>query len=237
VVLKRLSLIGEALSHTSLAGVAAGLLLGVNPVAAAIVVSMSAALGVEAVRRKLPAYSELSVALVLCAGVGVAGVLSGYVTNPGAFNGFLFGSFSTVDNFELGLVAATALLVLAVFLLLYKELFALAFDERLAKLAGVRVGLCNTVFTLLTALTVSVAARTVGALVVSSLMIIPVACAMRVAKSYRASLLWAVAFAMLFTVFGLTFSFYAGSRPGATISLTGCIALVALLVFKPGSKG
>ena len=129
----------------------------------------------------------------------------------------------------LGLVAITALLVLAAFLLLYKELFALAFDERLAKLAGVRVGLCNTVFTLLTAITVSVAARTVGALVVSSLMVIPVACAMRVARSYRATLVWAVGFAMFFTVTGLTLSFYLGSRPGATISLAGCVCLVALL--------
>ncbi len=232
VVLKRLSLIGDALSHSSLAGVAAGLLLGFNPVAGAVLVSMAAALGIEAVRRKLPAYSELSVALMLSAGVGAAGVLSGYVSNPGAFNGFLFGSFSTIDNFELGLVAVTSLLVLCLFLLLYKELFSVAFDERLAKLSGVRVGLVNTLFTLLTAFTVSVAARTVGALVVSSLMVIPVACAMRVAKSYRSTLLWGVAFAICFTVAGLVFSFYMGSRPGATIALTGCITLVVLLARK-----
>jgi hypothetical protein len=94
VVFKRLSLIGDALSHTSLAGVAIGLLLGINPVLGAIAACLLAAFGIEAIRKRIPRYSELSIAIVLSVGVGLAGVLSGFVKNTANFNSFLFGASS-----------------------------------------------------------------------------------------------------------------------------------------------
>lgn len=230
VVLKRLSMIGDALSHASLAGVAAGLLMGFNPVAGAAVTSILAALGIEAIRKKMPKYAELSVAITMSAGVGLAGLLSGFVSGSGSFNSFLFGSIVSIDDFEMALIIVTSLVVIAVFLLLYKELFFVAFDERSARLAGVKVGIINTVFTILTAITVSVSARTVGALVVSSLMVIPVTCAMHVAKSYRGTLMCGILFALAFTIVGLFLAFYLGLRPGATIVLVGCIVLIVLLI-------
>lgn len=232
IVLKRLSMIGDALAHTSLAGVAAGLLMGFNPVAGAIVASVAAALGIEAIRKKIPKYAELSIAVAMSAGVGLAGVLSGFSSNAGGLNSFLFGSIVSIDDFELKLVVLTGFAVIAVFALLYRELFYIAFDERAARLSGVRVGLVNTIFTLLTAVTVSIAARTVGALVVSSLMVIPVTCSMRVAKSYLQTVIASVLFAVLFTAAGLFLSFYIpGLRPGATIALVGCACLIVMLVF------
>lgn len=231
VVLKRLSMIGDALAHTSLAGVAAGLLMGFNPVAGAVVTSVIAALGIEGIRKKMPKYAELSVAITMSAGVGLAGVLSGFTSGSGSFNSFLFGSIVSIDDFEVIAVVVTSLVVIAASLLLYKELFLVAFDERSARLAGVNAGAVNTVFTILTAITVSVSARTVGALVVSSLMVIPVTCSMQVAKSYRNTLLFGIIFALGFTVTGLFLAFYLGLRPGATIVLVGCVVLVLLLVF------
>ncbi len=232
VVFKRLSLIGDALSHTSLAGVAAGLIMGINPVAGAVAVSIIAALGIETIRRRLPHYSELTIAIVLSAGVGLAGVLSGFVTSSANFNSFLFGSIVAIDNTELLLVILVSLAVLAAFLLLYKELFLVAFDERAARLAGVPVRTVNFLFILLTAVTVSVAARTVGALIVSSLMVVPVACAMQFARSYRQTVLLSVCFAVGFTAVGLTLSFYMGLRPGGSIVLTGVVCLVLVLIGK-----
>lgn len=229
VVLKRLSMIGDALSHASLAGVSAGLLMGFNPVAGAAVTSVLAALGIEAIRKKMPKYAELSVAITMSAGVGLAGVLSGFTSGSGGFNSFLFGSIVSISDFEMILITATSLVVISVFLLLYKELFFITFDERSARLSGVKVGIVNTIFTLLTAITVSVSARTVGALVVSSLMVIPATCAMQVAKSYRSTLICGVLFALSFTVIGLFLAFYLGLRPGATIVLVGCAVLVLLL--------
>lgn len=235
VVLKRLSMIGDALSHTSLAGVAAGLLLGVNPVLGAVVMTTGAALSIEFIRKKMPRYQEMSIAIIMSAGIGLAGVLSGFVSGGANFNSFLFGSIVAIDDFELWMVVGISCLVMACFLLFYRELFFIALDERAARLAGVPVGAVNFAFTILTAVTVSVAARTVGALIVSSMMVIPVACAMRFAKSYRQTVLYSVGFALLFMSIGLFAAFYLGLRPGGTVVLTGVICLVTLLIL--GGRG
>ena len=183
VVCKRLSMIGDALSHTSLAGVAAGLLLGVNPVAGAAAACVAASFGIEAIRRKLPRYSEMSISIIMSAGIGLAGVLSGFVKNSANFNSFLFGSIVAISDAEMISVIVVSVVVLALFLLLYKELFYISLDERSARLAGVPVGVVNFIFTIMIAVTVSVAARTVGALMVSSMMVVPVACAMQLGLS------------------------------------------------------
>lgn len=232
VVFKRLSMIGDALSHTSLAGVAAGLLLGINPVVGAIAVSIIAALSIEVIRKKLPRYSELSIAIVTSAGIGLAGVLSGFVSNSANFNSFLFGSIVAISDFEQLLVIIVSAVVMIGFLLLYKELFYIALDEASARLAGVPVKLVNFIFTLLTAITVSVAARTVGALVVSSLMVVPTACAMQLARSYRQTISISVLFAVGFTISGLFLSYYADLRPGGTIVLIGVITLIIIILAK-----
>lgn len=183
IVLKRLSMIGDALSHTSLAGVAFGLIMGINPVVGAVAACIMAALGIEAIRRKLPRYSEMSIAIIMSAGIGLAGVLSGFVKNSANFNSFLFGSIVAISDMEMFLVIGVSLTVLLLFVLLYKELFYIALDERSARLAGVPVKIVNFIFTVLTAVTVSIAARTVGALIVSSMMVIPTACSMQFSKN------------------------------------------------------
>jgi len=230
VVLKRLSMIGDALSHTSLAGVAAGLLMGVNPVLGAVVMTTAAALSIEFIRRKMPRYQEMSIAIIMSAGIGLAGVLSGFVSGGANFNSFLFGSIVAIDNFELWMVVGISCLVMACFLVFYRELFFIALDERAARLSGVPVGAVNFAFTILTAVTVSVAARTVGALIVSSMMVVPVACAMRFARSYRQTVIYSVGFAVVFMIVGLFAAFYLGLRPGGAVVLTGIVCLVALML-------
>lgn len=239
IVLKRLSMIGDALSHTSLAGVAAGLILGVNPVATAAAACMIAAFGIEAIRRKLPRYSEMSIAIMMSAGIGLAGVLSGFVKNSANFNSFLFGSIVAISDMEMFLVIGVSMVVLLVFLLLYKELFYIALDERSARLAGVSVKQVNFIFTILTAATVSVAARTVGALIVSSMMVIPVACAMQFGKNYKQTVIYAVSFDVAFMIAGLFFAYYFGLKPGGTIVLVGVISLLFMFAGKKvfGGKG
>ncbi len=232
VVLKRLSMIGDALSHNSLAGVAAGLVMGINPIIGAMISSIMAALAIEYIRKKIPKYSEMSIAIVMSAGVGLAGILSGFVDNSANFNSFLFGSIVAISDFELYLVIAISLCVMLSFIFLFKELFFMSLDERSARLAGVPVKRINFIFTILTAVTVSIAARTVGALIVSSLMVVPVACAMQFGKSYKQTVLYSVFFAVLFTVAGLFLSYYASLKPGGTIVLIGVVALLGILFGK-----
>lgn len=232
IVLKRLSMIGDALSHTSLAGVAAGLLLDINPVLGATAACIMAAFGIEAIRKKMPKYAEMSIAIILSAGVGLAGVLSGFVKNAANFNSFLFGSIVAISDTELVVVALVSAVILFAFLLLYKALFYLALDERAARLAGIPTGIVNSVFTVLTAVTVSIAARTVGALIVSSMMVVPVACGMQFGKSYKQTVLWSAGFAELFTVFGLFLAYYGKWKPGGTIVLLGVACLLLILSIK-----
>ncbi|WZL79315.1 metal ABC transporter permease [Eubacteriales bacterium mix99] len=232
VVLKRLSMMGDALSHTSLAGVAAGLVMGINPILGAVVTCIAAALGIEAIRKRIPKFSEMSIAIIMSAGIGLAGVLSGFVKNAANFNSFLFGSIVAISDFEMILVVCISCAVLLTFLLLYKELFYIALDEQSARLAGIPVKSINFIFTILTAVTVSIAARTVGALIVSSLMVVPVACGMQVGKSYKQTVVYSILFAVSFTIAGLFLSYYLRLKPGGTIVLIGVLCLVALLLIK-----
>lgn len=232
IVLKRLSSIGDALSHSGLAGVTIGLCIGINPVLSAVIVSVLAAITIEYIRRGFPNYSELATAIVLSFGVGLAAVFSGFVKNAAALSSFMFGSIVAISDFELWTVVVLSAVVLAVVLLLYRELFYVTFDEEGARLSGVPVKSVNLVFTVLTAIVVSIASRTVGVLVISSLMVVPVACAMLVSKSYRQNIILSVVFAFFFTVTGLIITAFYDIKPGGTIVLIGIGALLVLLLFR-----
>ena len=231
MVLRRLSAVGDALSHTGLAGVAIGLCFGFNPVLGAVAVSLAAGLSIEAARRRFSRYGELAVSIVLSVGVGLAALFSGFVKN-GNFGSFLFGSIVAVGDGELWGVAGLSLLVCGMMLALRKPLLYLTFDEEGAAVAGVKVKRVQMLFTLVTALTVAIASRTVGALVISSLMTLPVACSMQVARGYRDTLIWGVAFALTFALVGLIVAFYADVKPGGSIVLTGVLVLAGLLAGK-----
>ena len=107
-----------------------------------------------------------------------------------------------------------------------------ACDERAARLSGVPVNVVSTIFTMLTAVTVAIAARTVGALIVSSMMVLPVACAMQLARSYRGTVWASIGFAELFTISGLVIAYYGGLKPGGTIVLMGVVCLIGILIVK-----
>lgn len=232
LVLKRFSMIGDSLSHNSLAGVTAGLIAGVNPILGAIVFSMIAAFSIEKVRKSFPSYSELSIAIITSIGIGLAGILSGFVKNSMTFSSFLFGSIVAISDFELLLVVTLSVIVLLVSILLFKELFYITLDEESARLSGIPVGVINFIFMILIAVTISISARTVGTLIISSLMVIPVATAMQIAKSYKQTVLYSIIIALLSTVIGLFVSYYADFRPGATIVLVSVLILATILLFK-----
>ena len=232
VVLKRLSMIGDALGHASLAGVAAGLVGGINPVAGAATACVLASLCIEGIRRRLESRADLAVAVVMAAGIGLAGVLSGFVPNSSTFSSFLFGSIVTVDDVELYTVIGIGIAVVLFCVLGARELFWVALDERAARLAGVRVSAVNAVFVLVCALTVSIASRTVGSLIVSSMMTVPVACALAVARSWRQTAVVASAVGVVSAAAGLFISYEWGLKPGGTIVLTEVAVLLVCLALR-----
>ncbi|MBQ6107245.1 MAG: metal ABC transporter permease, partial [Thermoguttaceae bacterium] len=153
-----------------------------------------------------------------------------FVTNAANFQSFLFGSIITTTPFEIRLVVILSAVVFGLFLLFYRELFYIAFDEQAARLAGLPVGTINSLFTLLTAITISVAARTVGALIVSSLLVIPAAAAMQLRTSYRRTLFFAVLFSVVTMNVGLFISYLTETQPGGTIVLLQSALLILMMV-------
>ena len=198
-------------------------------VVAAIIAVIAPCIGVSIVLKRLSAIGDATSHSAL-AGIGLTAVLSGFITNGSTnINSFLFGSIVAITDFELYLTIGLGIAVIITSILLYKELFFVTFDEEAAKLAGVPVGGINLVLMLLTAVTVSVASRIVGALMISSLLVIPVAAAMMIAKSYKQTIWWSIAFAEFFTVAGLFISYYLDLRPGGTIVLLGVVFLIVIM--------
>ena len=231
VVLRHLSMMGDSLSHVSLAGVAAGLIGGINPVLGAVLAAIAGALCIEVIRKKIPDFSEVSIAIVSATGVGLAGVLSGFVNKSADFNAFLFGSIVAISDQEFYAVIGLAVVIILVFALFWREFELLAFDEKLARLSGVPVSLINFILTILIALAVAISSRAVGALIVSGIMVVPVVNGILVAKGYKQTVIFSVIFALTSTVIALYASFYFNLKPGGTIILISvAILLISYIV-------
>ncbi|HHW58572.1 MAG TPA: metal ABC transporter permease [Clostridia bacterium] len=225
LVLRRLSQIGDTLSHVALAGVAAGILLGINPTLGSIIVVLLASFGIERLRKTYFRYSEISIAIVMSAGMAIAIILLS-LSRGGAANimNYLFGSIVSVTNTDVLLISTLGIVVVASIMLLYKELLYITFDEEAAKISGIPVSYINFFFTILVALTVALAMRIVGALLVSALMVIPAAASLRIAKSFKQTVFYAILFSFISVFSGIFLSFYLNLSPG------GSIVLVSLLI-------
>lgn len=230
LVLKRLSAVGEATGHSSLAGIAFGMIMGWDPLVGAVVFSIAAVFFIELLRKRFRQYADLAPMIVLSAGIGLTAVLSRMVHSGGTnLSSFMFGSVVTITDAELCLTAVLSVLVITLSILLYRPLFYMTFDEDAAQIAGIPMGKLNFIFMLLTAVTVSAASRTVGALMAVSLLVIPVACGMIIGRSYKKTFLWSVGFAEIFTVGGLILSYYLDWPPGGAIVLLGVAVLILIM--------
>lgn len=232
LVVKRYSLLADTLSHVSLVGVALSALLGVNPIAGALVASSVAAVGIEELRARRKLFGESLLALVLSGSLALAIILFGFTRGQSAnLLTMLFGSITTVTLVDLGVIGLFGLLALAVALLGFKTFFLIAYDEELARANGVPVRLLNTVLVVLAALTVSLSLRIVGALLVGALMVIPVLTATQFKQSFYRTFLIAVAASVCSVVIGLFASFYVDLPSGGSIVLTALLLFVASLAW------
>ncbi|MCM3659601.1 metal ABC transporter permease [Georgenia satyanarayanai] len=227
LVQRRLSLLGDGIGHMALTGVAVGWLvggaLGATPhdafaVPGAVVASIVGAVVIELVRERGRTSGDLALALLfyggIAGGVLLIGVAGGTTAN---LNGYLFGSIATVTLTDLWLTIGLAVSILAVGIGLRPALFALSHDEEFARASGLPVRLLNIVVAVLAALTVSVAMRVVGVLLVSALMIVPVATAQLVTRSFRGTMAAAMVIGLAVSVTGLSVTYVYPLSPGATI--------------------
>jgi zinc transport system permease protein len=233
LVERRQSLVGDGLGHVAFAGVAAGYLLGVSPVLTALAFAVAGGLAIEWLRVRGGAAGDQALALVFYTGIALGVVL---VSSAGRLDvnlfQFLFGSILTVSWGDLWLVLALGLGSLAAIAVLYRGLVGAVLDEEGSRVAGVRVGLLNTVVAVLAALTIGISMRVVGILLVAALMALPVLAAQRVAWSLRSTLGIAMTIGLVSVICGLALSYYGDLAPGGTIVLLAAGAFVVAAVLE-----
>lgn len=226
LILKRLSLIGNTISHVALVGVAIGLLIGVYPIYPAILISVAAALAIEKIRDKLSDYAELSLSIILATGLGLATILISLADNSAGIMSYLFGSLTLVTNVDIFTVMPLAIIIIGLIFIFYYGFFYLSFNERDARLAGVPIKFLNILFMIIISLTVSISMRIVGGLLIASLISIPVATALQLARSFKETILYSILSGILSVNTGLVIAFYLDLAPGGTIILLNVFCFI-----------
>ncbi|WP_108670779.1 metal ABC transporter permease [Peribacillus acanthi] len=241
VVVRRLSLIADALSHVTLAGIAFSLLLekkftsfiGINPLYLGMTFSVIGSLFIERLRSVYKHYQELAIPIILSGGIGI-GVI--FISLADGFNtdlfSYLFGSVSAVSRVDLAVIIGIATLVIALIVLLYKELFLLSFDEDHAKASGIPVKKIHFIFIIMVALVIAASMRIVGILLVSSLMTLPVAASIRIAKGFKQTISFSILFGEISVIGGLILSYYLDLAPGGTIVILSVLILILSILYK-----
>lgn len=230
LVQRRQAIMGEGIGHVAMTGVALGFLLSTNPVWTAVLVSALGAVAMELIRWYGMARGDIALSLLFYG--GLAGGVMIINLSPGGSNAdlltYLFGSITTVSPEDVTAIVVLSAFVLAVSLGLRRQLFAVCQDEEFARVTGLPVRLLNLLLAVTAAVTVTVAMRVVGLLLVSALMVLPVAAAQQVTRSFASTLALSVSAGVLVALSGTATSFYADVPPGASIVLLA-IALFALL--------
>ena len=194
LVQRRLSLIGDGMGHVALAGVAVGVITNRAPVLTALVFAVLAAVGIELVRARGRTSGDVALAVMFYGGIALGVVVFGLSQSgaPSNLDSYLFGAITTTSPTDLVVFAVLAVVVVAVTWALRPRLFAVANDEEYARATGMRVTTLNITLAVLTAVTVVVAMRVVGLLLISALMIVPNATSQLIAGSFRSAIRTAV---------------------------------------------
>jgi zinc transport system permease protein len=233
LVQRRLALMGDGIGHVALTGVALGFVLGTAPVLTAIALAIVGAVAIEVLRERGKTTGDVALALLFYGGIAGGVLLIGLA--PGGTStslvSYLFGSITSVHGSDLVLILLLCAAVLTAVTLLRRELFFVCHDEEVARASGLPVRAINLTVAVLAAVTVTVAMRVVGLLLVSALMVVPVATAQQVARSFRGTVLGSLLLGVVVSVAGLIGAYYVDVAPGAAIVLTAIgLFLVASLV-------
>ena len=227
LVQRRLALLGDGMGHVALTGVGLAFLTGLAPVPTALVVAALGALVLELVRAKSRTAGDLALALVFYGGIAGGVMLTSLASGKAstALNQYLFGSLSTVATEDIAWLVGAGVIVVVVLAIFGREMFAMTLDPDVAHVQGIRTTRLGILLTVLAAVTVVIGMRTVGLLLVSAIMIVPVAAAQQLASSFRTTMIGGVVIGLACSLLGLSTSFSLDVPPGPTI------VLLALLVF------
>jgi zinc transport system permease protein len=233
LVLRRLSLIGDGLAHVSFGAIALALFFGIYPFYLAVPIVLVASFLIFKLGEKSKIYGDAAIGIVSSVGIA-GGVIFASLSN--GFNvdlfSYLFGNILAISWPELYLSLILSSLVLAIILFLYNDLFSATFDETYAKVSGIKITGLNFLLTSLTAITVVLAIKMVGIMLISALLILPAVSALQVAKGFKTAILLASLISVLSVLIGISLSFYANLPAGATIILINFLIFCLLFTWQ-----
>lgn len=233
LVLRRYSLIADTLSHVSLAGVAIGLLLNINPLITALVASTLSSVAIDHLRTSKKIYGESALSIFLSGSLALAIVLIGLAHgfNTDLFS-YLFGSIVTVRATDIYIILALSVVIGIALIIFYKELVYISFDEEAARVSGIPVRAFNIIFIVLAAIAIAIAIPIIGILLISALLVLPVVTALQFKKSFKETLLYAEIISIFSVLAGMVASFYLNLSSGGTIVLIMLAIFSAVLIWK-----
>jgi len=233
LVLRKLSLISDGLSHVSFGAIALGLFFGFYPFYVAIPVVLTASYFILKLTEKAKMYGDAAIGIVsafgIAGGVILASLSKGF--NVDLFS-YLFGNILSISNREVYLSLGLSLVVLSVIILLYNDLFSTTFDEEYARITGIRIERINLILTFLTAGTVVLAIKVVGIMLVSALLILPAVTALQIAKGFKVAMIISILVAIVSVLSGITISFFLDLPAGAAIVMFNVVVFSIALAVK-----
>ncbi|MGH2701737.1 MAG: metal ABC transporter permease [Actinomycetota bacterium] len=232
LVQRRLSLMGDGIGHVAFTGVAAGFLFNVLPLVTAIIAAVVGAVVIELLREKGRTQGDVALAVVFYGGIAGGALLMALAgtSNANAL-GYLFGQLLNVQSSDLWAALIIAGGVLGLTTLLRRVLFAVSYDEEVARVAGVRLRAVNLLIAIAAAITIGVTMRVVGILLVSGMLVLPVAAVQQLTRSFHATFVGSLALGLVVSVGGLVVSYYVNAPPGATIVVGAIGAFILATVF------
>ncbi|MEO7587648.1 MAG: metal ABC transporter permease [Arachnia sp.] len=228
IVQRKLSLLGDGLGHVAIMGVGLAFLTGTSPLPTAVVTCVVGAVVVELLRQRGKTSGDLGLAILFYGGIA-SGVMMAGIAGQGAagLSGYLFGSLTSVSGADLWAIGILGVVILILTIGLGPRLFAVAVDEDYARVLGIRVKVLNLLIVVLAAVTVTISMRTVGLLLISALMVIPVATSQQLFIGFKGAFFGAMGVGVLAALLGTVGSFYIDSATGATI-VVASIGLLAV---------
>lgn len=232
LVVRRYSMIGDTLSHSSLAGISLGLLFDKNPILGAFLFTSLCGALIEFLRSYFKKYTDLILSIVLSLSVGIAiSIISSGKLHANA-ESYMFGSILTVTKADMITIFILSIISILIIIFLYHQLLYISYDEEATRVTGVKVRLINYIFSVLVASSIAASVQIVGVLVLSSMIALPVATAIQLDKGFKITLIASILISIIDIMTGLFLSYYVNVAPGGFTAIVSVIVLLFVIIIK-----
>ncbi|PYZ95307.1 metal ABC transporter permease [Salipaludibacillus keqinensis] len=241
LLVRRMTIISEGLSHITLTGIAAGVFMSqstaflgfINPLYTGLIFSLVGSLLVEKLRQIYKHFQELAIPIILSSGIGLSAIIISLSSSSYTeWYNYLFGSIVTVSLNDLLFILITGIVAMLLIAAFYKELLSISFDQEFASTSGISVKKMNFLFAVLIALVISMSMKVIGILLVGAMVTLPVAASMQFAKSFRQVVVGGILFGETAIIGGIMLSYFFNIATGGMVVVTGVVLMIVAVLIK-----